>query len=135
MQERSAQNNFHSFDILKREKELRAELKELCVLDFDYDEILHAEWENFADIYLDTCSTHSYRSTLFGIVTLKDEVVADRIASEIDTVTRLAPKQYRLEKECEKLREILIKAYISHIKDGEACWNGYLARGSEEEGL
>ena len=130
----SYQNNFHSFDILKREKELKKGLKELCVLDADgfSEDILRAEWEDFADVYLSTCSSHSYRSTLFGIVTLKDEVVADKIASEIDTVTRLAPGQFNLEAECSGLREILVKAYISRLANGEACWNAYMSKHHDE---
>ena len=131
----SYKNNLHSFDVGKQERELRADLKELCVLDFECDELLKAEWANFADIYLETCSTHSYRSTLFGFVTLKDEVVADRMAYEIDIVTRLAPKQIKLEKECEALREIMVNAYITHLEGGQEYWNNYITNQLEKESV
>ena len=107
------------------------DLKNLCVLDFEHDELLFAEWKNFAEVYLSTCSSHSYRSTLFGFLTLKDDVVAAKIAKEIDSVTRLAPRQFNLENECKKLREIMIDAYISQIKDGEAYWNDYIKQTTE----
>lgn len=124
-------NNLHSFDTLRKEKELKSDLKNLCVLDFEHDELLFAEWKNFAEVYLSTCSSHSYRSTLFGFLTLKDDVVAAKIAKEIDSVTRLAPRQFNLENECKKLREIMIDAYISQIKDGEAYWNDYIKQTTE----
>ncbi|MCR4654912.1 MAG: hypothetical protein K5770_01565 [Lachnospiraceae bacterium] len=119
-------NNLHSFDALRKEKELSSDLKKLCVLDFEQDELLFEEWKNFAEVYLSTCASHSYRSTLFGFLTLKDDVVAMKIAKEIDTVTRLSPRQFNLENECLKLREIMINVYISKIRDGETYWNDYL---------
>ncbi len=120
------QNNLHSFDVTRRRKELVSELTSLCILDFLRDELLYEEWRNFADVYMDTTTTHSYRSTLFGVVTLKDEAVAARIAREIDSVTRLAPKEFHLESECEKLREIMIASFVSKVKNGEAHWNSYM---------
>ena len=119
-------NHFNDLNITRKERELRAELKNLCVLDCPYDPILKAEWENFAAVYLATCATHEYRSTLFGAIKLKDEVIAMRIASEIDAVTRLAPKQFQLETKCENLRQIMIDAYIASLEDGQAYWNAYM---------
>ncbi len=120
-------NNLNSFNFSRREKELRDNLKKLCVLDFEQDDILFKEWQNLAEIYILTCSSHSYRSTLFGFVTLKDDVVADRMASEIDIVTRLSPKQINIEKECEQLREIFINVYISKLDGGADYWNSYMS--------
>ncbi len=128
----SFRNNLNGLNINRREKDLKNELKKLCVLDREYDDILGKEWENLAEVYLMTCSTHSYRSTLFGFVTLKDDVVGDRMASEIDIVTRLAPKQIGLEKECLKLREAFVNTFISHIENGEEYWESYMSRHGDD---
>ena len=128
----SYRNNLNGLNINRQERELKSELKNLCVLDWEYDDILGMEWENFAEVYLMTCSTHSYRSTLFGFVTLKDDAVGDRMASEIDIVTRLAPGQIKLDKECERLREIFVNTFISRIENGEEYWESYMSRHGDD---
>ncbi len=122
----SYKNSLNITSTPRKEKVLRKDLSGLGVLDLEYDELLKAEWENLADIYLQTCEGHSYRSTLFGFVTLKDDVVAAKIANEIDIVTRLAPREFHLEDECSKIREVFINTYKKRIKNGDRYWLDYI---------
>ncbi|MBQ7564631.1 MAG: hypothetical protein IJT16_11655 [Lachnospiraceae bacterium] len=119
-------NRLSESDFIKREKEIRRDYTDLCVLDCERDALLFKEWENFAGLYLSTCASHEYRSTLFGTITLKDEVVAAKIASEIDTVTRLVPRVFHFEEECRQLREIFVRAYSKALQNGAALWEGYM---------
>ncbi len=116
-------NDFHSLNITAKEKELIQNLKQLAILDFERDSLLEAEWTDFAEQYLNSCiNSHSYRTTLFGAVTLSDETVARKIAREIDLVTRITPAAFHLDKESSLLHEIMKQAYLHRVEGGEVFW-------------
>ena len=119
-------NRLSESDFIKREKEILKNYTVLCVLDCERDVNLYKEWGNFAEVYLSTCASHEYRSTLFGTITLKDEVVAAKIASEIDTVTRLVPRIFHFEEDCLLLRDVFVRAYSDALQNGAALWERYM---------
>lgn len=108
------------------EKELRQNLEALCILNFEKDNILMQEWNDFARCFLYSCTNcKSYGSTLFGMFPLKDRTVAAKIASEIDHVTRIIPQIFDLAEECEPFRRIMIDAYAGILENGQSYWDSY----------
>ena len=74
--------------------------------------ILEEEWKNFAYTYLASCTgSRAYCSTLFGIVPIKDAAVAEKIAQDIDLVTKDYP-----------FRSIMVDAFCQYIPNGESVW-------------
>ena len=108
------------------EKELRKNLEEFGVLNYEYDKFLEAEWADFACTYIASClESKTYSSTLFGMVHVKDSTVALKIADDIDQVTRVIPASFNLEEECKKLHEIMVTVYKNEIDGGIEYWNEY----------
>ena len=67
----------------KQNVEKDADVEDVCGY------ILEEEWKNFAYTYLASCTgSRAYCSTLFGIVPIKDAAVAEKIAQDIDLVTK-----------------------------------------------
>ena len=68
----------------KQNVEKDADVEDVCGY------ILEEEWKNFAYTYLASCTgSRAYCSTLFGIVPIKDAAVAEKIAQDIDLVTKI----------------------------------------------
>ena len=85
--------------------------------------ILEEEWKNFAYTYLASCTgSRAYCSTLFGIVPIKDAAVAEKIAQDIDLVTKDYPAAFGLEEAVRPFRSIMVEAFGQYIPDGEAVW-------------
>lgn len=107
-------NSGTSFLQKKRQKrELEGYMRDLCLLDFEPEneterDALTAEWRDFAGRYLLACTdSKSYRSTLFGLVPMSDDAVAEKIALEIIQVTEDYPAQFGLAEAFEPLCAIL----------------------------
>ena len=110
------------------EKELRHNLTQLCVLDFEMSDELIREWRDFARKYLIICcESSSYRTTAFGLIRMSNEKTALRIAAEIDQVTRVIPSKFNLEEECSAFRKTVIDVYCRLLENGEKYWNQYNA--------
>jgi hypothetical protein len=108
------------------EKELRHNLTQLCVLDFEMSDELIREWRDFARKYLIICcESSSYRSVGFGLIHLNDEKSALKIASEIDLVTRIIPSRFSLESECQRFRDTVIQVYCGLLENGTEYWEKY----------
>ena len=85
--------------------------------------ILEEEWKNFAYTYLASCTgSRAYCSTLFGIVPIKEAAVAEKIAQDIDLVTKDYPAAFGLEEAVRPFRSIMVDAFCRYIPDGEAVW-------------
>lgn len=116
------------FLIKKQQQELKKYLKNLYLYDFVPEneaeqQVLLEEWNDFARCYLSSCvGSKSYCSTLFNIVPLKDDMIAKKIADEIDLVTRLYPAKFNLEDFFIPLRQIFISTYCEMIENGESYW-------------
>ncbi len=86
--------------------------------------VLTEEWQNFADVFLASCvGSKGYRSTLFGIVPIRESAVAEKIAADIDLVTRLYPAQFGLEEALLPFRRIMADAFCEKIENGRAYWD------------
>lgn len=116
------------FNRRSKEKELRENLKQLCILNEDISEELLLEWRDFALKYLIICcESHSYRTAGFGLIRMNDEKAAFKIAAEIDLVTRVIPSRFHLEEECSAFRDTVIDVYCSLLENGEEYWRRYTA--------
>lgn len=109
-----------------KEKELKENLRTLCITDQKPDEALLAEWRDFARKYLIICcESASYRTAGFGLIHMDDEKAAFKIAAEIDLVTRKIPARFGLEEECASFRNTVIDVYCGLLENGEEYWRRY----------
>lgn len=116
----------HFFNRKLKEKQLRALLTQLCVLEYPYSKILKEEWQDFARTWITICTeSSSYRSVAFGIARVSDKNTALRLCHDIDTMTRLFPESFHLEKECSILHSILVNTFIQMIENGQEYWEAY----------
>lgn len=127
MMNAAASNSF----IGKRQlRELTGYLEDLCLHGYlpeneAEQQILTAEWTDFARSYLLSCiGDKSYCSTFFSIVPLKDNAVAHKLVEEIDLVTRIYPSKFGMEASFAPLRQIFISVYCQIIENGETYWDG-----------
>ena len=114
------------FNRKRKEKQLRALLTQLCVLEYPCSEILKEEWKDFARTWITICiESSSYRSVAFGIARVSDKNTALRLCHDIDTMTRLFPETFHLKKECSTLHSILVNTFIQMIENGQEYWDTY----------
>lgn len=105
--------------------ELEGYMEDLCLLHFPYEDeealaVRAEEWHAFAVCFIQSCSDSKvYCSTLFGIVPIKDSIVAEKIAAEILLVTSDYPAKFGLADEFAPLREIMCEVYCQMIENGE----------------
>jgi hypothetical protein len=110
-----------------KEKELRENLRQLCILDSEKNDELIREWRDFARKYLIICcESRSYRTAAFGLIPMNDEKTAMRIAREVDLVTRIIPARFGLEEVCSAFRETVVDVYCSLLENGKEYWQSYL---------
>ena len=101
----------------KQNVEKDADVEDVCGY------ILEEEWKNFAYTYLASCTgSRAYCSTLFGIVPIKDAAVAEKIAQDIDLVTKDYPAAFGLEEAVRPFRSIMVDAFCQYIPNGESVW-------------
>ena len=108
----------------RKEKELRryADVLQLTSV----TESVKDEWRDFAEtLLLSCCDTRAYRSGIFGLIDLGDEITAMRIAKEIDTVTRIYPAKLNLEELYLPLHEVMVTSYQDLLQDGIHSWQQY----------
>ena len=92
-------------------------MDDLCLLHYTPENseeaaILTEEWQDFARYFLSSCvGSKGYCSTLFGIVRIKDEQVAEKISAEISLVTKEYPALLGLEDTFAPLRTIMEETY------------------------
>lgn len=116
------------FQKRRLQREWRGYLKELCLLEFTPEndaekEVLLEEWKDFARSFLAYCvGSKTYRSVLFGVLTMKDESLAMKIAEEIQLVTGTYPEKLGLAEEMAPLRQIFAEVYLDTISGGDVYW-------------
>lgn len=112
-----------------QKKELLNCLETLGILDCPTEnsaalQVLTEEWQNFAHVFLANCAgSKSYCSTLFGMIPIKDSVVAEKIAIEIDLVTRTYPARFGLEEQMLPFRKVMADIYCKRIENGSIYWD------------
>lgn len=115
--------------IKKQHRELEGYLDDLCLPGFSsaspaMRQILEEEWSDLARRYIIACTkSKNYSSTFFGIIPLNDDIVAQKLADEIDLVTRIYPDKFGFEKEFLPLRRMFMDAYFQFIADADSYWH------------
>lgn len=111
------------------EKELKQYMQLLCLSDYETENdteknILLAEWENFAKVFILSCTgCKTYCSTFFGIVPITDASVARKIAEEIKFVTKEYPSKFDLAKSFTPFYEVMVNTYCNLIENGTSYWH------------
>ncbi|MCR5370062.1 MAG: hypothetical protein K6E83_05080 [Clostridium sp.] len=102
------------FNRRKKEEELRGLLRELCIIDCELTDEVREAWKTFAGDWIRSCAGSStYRSVIFGMVNVKDDIFMQRICHDIDLVTRQIPARFHLEEACLPFREVLCEEFTS----------------------
>ena len=90
--------------------------------------LLRLEWKAFAKFWIETClKDKSYASTVFGLVRMKDESLAKKLAQEIGDVCVFIPRTLGLEERAIPLRNAVVKAYEETIYQGRSYWDALMA--------
>lgn len=105
-------------------RELESYLHDLCLLGYEPENEMESaalteEWSDFARCFISSCTdSKGYCSTLFGFVPIKDAKVAEKIAVEIDVVTKVYPAKLGYEEAFVPLRNIMLETYREMIQVG-----------------
>ncbi len=76
--------------------------------------------KEFALYYIDTSlSSKSYRTAVFGTMSMSDAGAATRLAQDIDAVTRVTPGKFGMELEFAPVRQALFEAFREKIEDAD----------------
>ena len=82
-----------------------------------------AEWKAFASFWIETCvEDKSYSSTVFGLLRMKDESLAKKMAQDIADALYFIPRSLELLEVAEPLRKVLVDCYCKSIFQGEKYW-------------
>lgn len=114
----SQQDHLSRFNRKRKEKEFRAYANQLMITEHP-DEFLLDEWRDFANKWIQTCLTKQYRSAAFGVITVSDNVLAGKIANEINAVTRDIPARFSCEKAFLPFRRVMTETYRKTIEDSD----------------
>ena len=113
----------------KKQQEFTKYLKELCLIDYEPEneaeqQVLTEEWTDFARRYLSSCAeSRTYCSTFFGLVPIRDEAVARKIAEEIDLITKKYPASLGFPQALLPLRRIFVSTSCQMVEDGETYFS------------
>jgi hypothetical protein len=116
------------FQKRQKQKELRQFMDDLGILEFpnvskEEQVMIEAEWACFARYYITSCTQNrTYCHTLFGILPIKDAIVAEKLADEIDLVTRRYPKIFDIADSFQPFRKAVSTVYCQMIENGEKYW-------------
>jgi hypothetical protein len=105
----------------RKERELKR-LAEQLMITSDPDPVLREEWKDFAGKWISSCLGKQYRSAAFGLFTMKDRQVAQKIANEINAVSRDYPAVFSLEDSFREFRKTLIEVFRETIDVSDEYW-------------
>lgn len=114
--------------IKKQKRELDKYLEDLCLRGFVSDspamnQVLEEEWADFARRYIISCAkSKNYCSTFFSIIPLKYDAIAQKLAEEIDLVTRIYPDKFEMAQDFLPLRRMFMDAYYQLVDDADLYW-------------
>lgn len=87
------------------------------------DPVLLEEWRDFSVLWLTTCiQDKTYHSLAFGMFSMSDQRLAQKIAREIHEVTCLIPGRFGLAELVKPFHEVMRHAYCTMIENGTALW-------------
>ncbi len=77
----------------------------------------------FCDYFIDTCLTSkSYRTAVFGTMSMSDAGAATRIAQDIIEVTETIPKRFGLEAEAAPVKAAMLKAFQNKVENSTSIF-------------
>ena len=80
--------------------------------------------ESFAEYFIDTCLTSkTYRTAVFGTMSMSDAGAATRIARDIIEVTETIPKRFGLVAEARPVFVAMIKAFQAKVENSASILN------------
>lgn len=78
---------------------------------------------SFCDYFIDTCLTSkSYRTAVFGTMSMSDAGAATRIAQDIIEVTETIPKRFGLEAEAAPVRAAMLKVFQNKVENSTSIF-------------
>lgn len=78
---------------------------------------------SFCDYFIDTCLTsRSYRTAVFGTMSMSDAGAATRIAQDIIEVTETIPKRFGLEAEAAPVRAAMLKVFQNKVENSTSIF-------------
>ena len=96
-------------------------------LEDEQDEYLLAEWRDVCALLLKLdMQDQRFGSGTFGILKLKSEKLAFKMAAQADTITRIIPEIYGVSGYFVTLREIMVDVYCRILEDGDEYWQAYM---------
>lgn len=125
----SASMDYKTFLRKKRaEKELLSYMKDFCLIDYEPEspeekQVLTDEWADFSARLIESCvSNRTYCSAVFGIIPIGDKIVARKLVSDINLVTRDYPAIFGQAEKFSEFRQLIIDVYCQKIEDGKSYW-------------
>lgn len=101
--------NFLNIKKLKREMEEHLQ----CFLSGE-------DLKEFALYFIETSwSSKSYRSAIFGTMSMSDAGAATRLAQDIDEITRVTPERFGMARDFAPVRDIFFEAFREKIDDAD----------------
>ncbi len=77
----------------------------------------------FCDYFIDTCLTSkSYRTAVFGTMSMSDAGAATRIAQDIIEVTETIPKRFGLEAQAAPVKAAMLKAFQNKVENSTSIF-------------
>ena len=64
-------------------------------------------------------NSKSYRTAVFGTMSMSDAGAATRLAQDIDEITRITPKKFGLEQDFSPVRDTFLEAFREKIDDAD----------------
>jgi len=106
-------------------KELLSNMKLLLLHDYNVEDeieekVLFEEYRDFAKAYFDSCVDNKiYRSSVFGLIPMKEATLAEKIANEFMAVTKSYPESLGYGEEMLPLHKAVIEIYKENVGNAE----------------
>lgn len=110
----------------KQLRELLSYMEDLCLIHYNPEspeemQVLNEEWTSFAaQLISSNAGSRTYCTTLFGLVPISDKAVAQKIAADIELVTKEYPALFGCADAFIPLRQIMIDVFCRMIENGSS---------------
>lgn len=122
----SSSSGVSFFTKKKQLRELLSYMQDLCLIHYEPEcpeekQVLTEEWASFAaQIISSNAGNRTYCSTLWGLIPMKDTLVAQKIADDIELVTQKYPSQFGYEEAFAPFHRILKDTFCQMIENGSS---------------
>lgn len=102
----------HFWNRRRVERELRSFYQSLGLLQGAADSYQKREWLDFSERWIGICcQDKGYRSTVLGMVPMSDQMLQEKILSELREVCELIPEKFSFSKELKEFRESMLSGF------------------------